>query len=78
MAVIRLQRCADWLATFLEYRMNLSSYDETHLIAPSTLETLILPNASNKGADQPPHPRSVISTFLFGKWKLNLKLLPRK
>ena len=37
-----------------------------HVIIWATLwENLLLPYANNKGADQPAHPRSLISTFVF-------------
>ena len=31
-------------------------------------ENLLLPYANNKAADQPAHPRSLISAFVFAAW----------
>ena len=36
----------------------------TCLIGPGHAKTCLMPYANNKGADQPAHPRSLISTFV--------------
>ena len=33
-------------------------------IGPGHVKTCLMPYANNKGADQPAHPRSLISTFI--------------
>ena len=34
------------------------------IIGPGHAKTCLMPYANNKGADQPPHPRRLISTFI--------------
>ena len=40
-------------------------------------KTLFLPNANNKGADQPAHPRSLISTFVVHCLDSNIPILAK-
>ena len=37
-------------------------------IRATSWENLLMPYANNKGADQPAHPHSLISAFVFTAW----------
>ena len=51
-------------ATILDELVVWEKRQITFLIWAATRENLFLPFENNKGADQPAHPRSLISTFV--------------
>ena len=59
----------------IDYNLRLPSKDNP-LIAPRREKTCLRGFANNKGADQPAHPRSMISSLVFAHGKvLYLELL---
>ena len=48
-----------------------SSTESMILFEPHHERNCFMPNANNKGADQPAHPRSLISTFVVCCWDSN-------
>ena len=57
-----MYRCAGWSVPLL-FTSNKTSFFLTHHNWASTRGNLSSGFANNKGADQPAHPRSLISTF---------------
>ena len=46
----------------------LFSFKEFVIYEPGHAKTCLMPYTNNKGADQPAHPRSLISAFVFASW----------
>ena len=66
------------MSTLVEMPHCLKSHVVAQLWA-STRENMFSGIANNKGADQPAHPRSLISTFCFAYWNVSyLELLGAK
>ena len=68
--LIRLCRCAGWSVSLL-YAFGISRFwhgvigiQTSSNIWATSWENLFMPYAKNKGADQPAHPRSLVSTFV--------------
>ena len=51
-------------AIYKIYNNKLHSYLKINIIWATSWENLFMPYANNKGADQPAHPRSLISAFV--------------